>query len=173
MDPVSTPLAVGAMESPTEEARPSISLLKPKSLSSTSAPSRRGLSPNSKKEMVSVEAFTDTWDKARLARAVRKRQMHWTNEKWDDLVKHVMFLIFFTICMSRTLHKQDHYWVGNAIKSQAIEMEFLPTDVANWGKAFQDIATVQEFEQVNRNKLSFANHLPIHSRYWRFGCSVV
>ena len=79
---------------------------------------------------------------------MKERDRRRKNANWDALVRHALFLCFFTICMSRTLTKQDHFWVGRAVKSQAVEMEFLPTDVANWGKAFQDIATVQEFEQV-------------------------
>jgi hypothetical protein len=133
-------------------------------LSKTASISRRDLSPRTKMNMESVNGFTQKLDDLRLARAVRKRRMHRTNESWDELVKHCMFLCFFTICMSRTLHKQDHYWVGRAIKSQAVEMEFLPTDVANWGKAFQDIATVQEFEQVSQSKTLTLSASPFCSR---------
>ena len=60
---------------------------------------------------------------------------------------HLMFLLFFSLMVMRNLGNQDVYWTEFALTSQAVEMEFMEQDAPTWGKAFKDVATVQEFGQ--------------------------
>jgi hypothetical protein len=75
----------------------------------------------------------------------RSRLVAATNEKWGALIRQFCFVLLFSL--SWLDRGSDPFWISRGIESQAVKMEFLPADVPNTAKTFEDIETVLELQQ--------------------------
>jgi hypothetical protein len=64
-----------------------------------------------------------------------------------DVVVYIIFVLFFTADINRSLMDNDVFYFGRNIEGQFVQQELGQEFSPTWGKTFEDLATVEQFYQ--------------------------